>query len=824
MACKPLVLFPSVAPAHVYCRSRWVDCQLGYLRCCLPGRIRRALEELPDTLDGTYERALRDLGKANWEFAYRLLQFVAVATRPLLVEELVQFLGFDFTTGPVPIFQQDWLPEDPVHAILSTTSSLLTTFDLDGSQVIQFSHFSVKEFLTSSRLAEASDIFVQRYHISMTEAHTLATQACLGMLLHLDKDITIDGLDKFPLAEYAAEHWVDHARFEDVSFKAEDGMKRLFDPNRFHFAIWVWIHDLEDRYWRREKRREWPSSPRGTPLHYASLCGLDAIVKFLVIDHSQDVDSRGFDDESTALHLASKKGYVEVARFLLDNGANANARDKGKSTPLHEASIGGHAEVVRALVERGVDVTAENDDENNPVVLAFFLGRVEVMKVFLELDMSGAVDDIKRWPPLLRALYDGRTEEARVLLERGAHTTHVLGTGLTPLHVATLGGHAAAIRVLLEHGFDVTAKDDMMGSALNLASFGGHVEVARLLLEHGADVASQSFEGLTSLHAVALTGSVDIARLLLERGANVTARDKDAKTPLHTVAEDGHVELARLLLDYGADTTAQDNDGKTPLHTAAAKGDVQLARLLLDCGADTTTQSYYGQTPLHVAEANGHVEFTRLLLERGTDATAQADDRRVPIHITVNNKYVEPPQLLPDGGTDGTAKSEKEWAPLRVAAAEGNPKLESQLPERDTFRTPTEVVTAEGLVEFLGLLPSPGIDATDQADDGRTSNQVSVSGGYVEPASLRPEPRAVLTAQASNELTPSNVTAAEGHVGNTRSLCQPGPDAATHADDGQTLLRMAAQREHEDAGCILPDHGKETMGHDDQRWCRCIVQ
>jgi hypothetical protein len=81
----------------------------------------------------------------------------------------------------------------------------------------------------------------------MTPSHALAAQACLGMPLHLDKDITRDELDKFPFVEYAAEHWVDHARFEDTSGKVEDGMKQLFDPRKFHFAVWVWIHEgIED--------------------------------------------------------------------------------------------------------------------------------------------------------------------------------------------------------------------------------------------------------------------------------------------------------------------------------------------------------------------------------------------------------------------------------------------------------------------------------------------------------------------------------------------------------------------------------------------------
>src|ERR1700730_74007 len=110
---------------HIYCRFRWIHCQLGHLRLCLPERIPRALSELPETLDETYERALKAIDKARWELAHRLLQFVAVASRPPRIEELSQFLGFDFTAGTIPKFHEDWLLDDPVDAVLSSTSSLL---------------------------------------------------------------------------------------------------------------------------------------------------------------------------------------------------------------------------------------------------------------------------------------------------------------------------------------------------------------------------------------------------------------------------------------------------------------------------------------------------------------------------------------------------------------------------------------------------------------------------------------------------------------------------------------------------------------------------
>jgi len=196
---------------------------------------------LPATLDETYERTLQEIQEPKWESAQRLLICVTVASRPLRVEELAEILAFDFKSGAIPKFHKDWRLKNPVEAILSACSTLLSVVTVKTwpgtSRVVQFSHFTVKEFLMSSRFAEKNNNISRRYHISMSPAHTLVTQACLGMLLHLDKSITGRSLTGFPLAEYAAEHWFDHARFEGMSQDAVEGMKQLFDRTKPHFSI-----------------------------------------------------------------------------------------------------------------------------------------------------------------------------------------------------------------------------------------------------------------------------------------------------------------------------------------------------------------------------------------------------------------------------------------------------------------------------------------------------------------------------------------------------------------------------------------------------------
>ena len=164
-------------------RFRWVYCQLEVLRHTFPANLRRTLEELPKSLDETYKRILKEINNTNREHAYRLLQCLAVASRPLKVEELAEVLAFDFTGG-IPKSISDWRWEDREDAVLSACSSLISVISNYGSRIVQFSHFSVKEFLTSERLSDGVEDFSQ-FHIPMEPSHVILAKACLGVLLRL---------------------------------------------------------------------------------------------------------------------------------------------------------------------------------------------------------------------------------------------------------------------------------------------------------------------------------------------------------------------------------------------------------------------------------------------------------------------------------------------------------------------------------------------------------------------------------------------------------------------------------------------------------------
>ncbi|KAH9083695.1 hypothetical protein EDB83DRAFT_2669650 [Lactarius deliciosus] len=432
---------------------RWVFCQLDRLRRCLPGRIRRVLEELPSTLDATYERTLLDIDEDNWAYAHRLLQCITVTSRPLRVEELAEFLAFDFDEDDNnPGFNADWRPEDPDHAILSTCSSLISVVNVEGAAVVQFSHFSVKEFLTSGRIARGR---ISRFHIPLEPAHLMTARACLAILLQLDGSANKATIKNLPLAFYAAQYWVDHAKFGNVTSHVQDAIQRVFDPTEPYFSVWSWLR-RHDR--NRESISETPPTPGIPPLHRAAQYDLGDVAEWLITSRFQDPD--GLDSfTDTPLYRASAPGSLKVAQVLIKHGANVNALHTPGSRPLHVASFAGRLEILRLLVAGGADVNAQEGD----------------------------------WTPIHWASYQGHLEVVRFLLENGADPNVRLWNG-TALHLALECDHSEVAQLLLKSGVDINALGGSGETVLHLASKCVDLNVARQLLERGANIHAKNRE------------------------------------------------------------------------------------------------------------------------------------------------------------------------------------------------------------------------------------------------------------------------------------------------------------------------------------------
>ncbi|KAI9438127.1 hypothetical protein H4582DRAFT_2129160 [Lactarius indigo] len=465
---------------------RWVFCQLEALRHCFPPNLRQFLNELPETLDETYERILRGINKAQRDNAHRLLQCLAVAVRPLQIEELAELLVFDFqasSSGGIPKLKDDWRWDDQEEAVLSTCSSLVAVISDGDSQVVQFSHFSVKEFLTSPRLAR-SDGDVSRFHIGLEAAHTILAQACLGTLLRLDEHADARG---FPLIEYASRHWIDHARFEKVSSRVRGGMDDLFDTSKPHFAAWLRVHDVDEPWiWFSHL-----SPSQGSPLYYAAFCGLCDLAERLIMKYPEQLNGGG-GRILAPLPAALHKGHFSVADLLHKHGADVNVRGDDNRTPLYTASIDARVDIMRWLLNHGADVNAWKRGRRTPLHIAAYHMHLDAIQVLLEHNPDVDSRDSNDRTPLhhITCYSSGHLERmvsaVQQLLEHGADPNACDVTHSTPLHQASSRGFLQVAQVLLSYGANVHEKDEQGRTPFGVASENGHHEMTKLLLEHGA--------------------------------------------------------------------------------------------------------------------------------------------------------------------------------------------------------------------------------------------------------------------------------------------------------------------------------------------------
>jgi hypothetical protein len=416
------------------------------LRHCFPPSVRRILEELPDSLDETYERILREIRKSNQGLAHRLMQCLVAAVRPLEVGELAEVLAFDFNAEGIPKLNQNWRWEDQEEAVMSACSSLVTIVEDGDSRVVQFSHFSVKEFLTADRLAEPMRD-VSRYHIELEAAHTILAQACIGVLLRLDDHVDRDSIKDFPLAPYAAEYWPRHAKSGSVSSRIRDGMECLFDEDKPHFATWLWIYDEEDV---RRMPTMRPGKPGAVPLYHAARLGFRDLAAHLIAEHPEHVNARN-DGQHTAMYAATKGGNADILSLLLQHGADVDSRDGMGGTFLHWAPYYGGLSVGQCLLDHGADINAR--DRN---------------------DLT----------PLFDAAIQGHVELAQMLLERGAVIDARDNSGRTSLHLAVKEGKIEVARLLLKHGADVNARDE---SGKTPSQFSTRQEFVELFSMYGAE-------------------------------------------------------------------------------------------------------------------------------------------------------------------------------------------------------------------------------------------------------------------------------------------------------------------------------------------------
>ena len=334
------------------------------------------------------------------------------------------------------------------------------------------------------------------------------------------------------------------------------------------------------------------------------------------------------ENNKTALDWAASHGNLDMAKLLVNNGANITA------STLSTARAAGDIKTIWFLrrsqshehEKEASQLSPEPSDDQTDLKELSQFTRVptvrRIRRVKEEPIMPVTVRRVRRIQEEPRMNVGRRYDEEAAELSREELNTQLLK--------AIKSGELGTVQQLIERGADVnflsipatSSKDyDPKTTPLIEAMGGNHIDIIRALIEAGASVNMQLpvmvlfyyeplrkstsrlidvFKGrCTPLH-LAIFDPVEIANELLRNGAYVNATDENNETPLHWAAKMGKVAVLRLLIKEGADINAPTASGVTPLAMAIDCKHQGIVNILRSTpGIENTSSTLQSDTTIH---------------------------------------------------------------------------------------------------------------------------------------------------------------------------------------------------------------------------------
>jgi ankyrin repeat protein len=291
----------------------------------------------------------------------------------------------------------------------------------------------------------------------------------------------------------------------------------------------------------------------------------------------------------TPMLLAARQGYSETVSALLDAGIDVNERSAGdKTTALLIATINGHFDLAKMLLDHGADPNLSAENGAAPLYAA--------------LNCEWAPKSLYPQPRAYLNQKVSYLDLVTALLEKGADPNARLRKKVW------YSGYS----------FDLSGVDEIGATAFWRAAYASDVAAMKVLVAHGADPNIPSMKGagrprtgdgereaidIAKTPAVPV-GGPGVPPLVAAAGSGY---GEGFAANSHRFAPTGMLAAVTYLVeDLHADVNAKDHEGNTALHNAAARGDVEMIKYLVSKGADVKAVNREGKTTADMA--NGPVQ------------------------------------------------------------------------------------------------------------------------------------------------------------------------------------------------------------------------
>lgn len=344
-----------------------MQCQLDQISTLRTvGAIRKALQDLPKDLEQTYENILARVSPYYAGHVKKALQWLAFAA-PMTLNELNDAIIIHINSD---YLDEDERLSDPKD-ILDLCNSLIS---VTQSGFVRLAHLSVRDYLVSPKIRSTR---VAQFSLDSQNCLIDISAGCLAYMSIKAFDSgpakSQESLEerkfRFPLLEHAAIEWPYYSRLAGEPNELDDTINMFFDTaNHPQFMFCVQVLNSLPAF-GISRSQAWDAYPRhATPLYYASSFGLLRTVKFL-LDRSVPINVPGSRYGGTALHTSILRNHLDVAKLLLEHGADTNRADYNEIVPMITAMSHGNDAAISLLLAYGasgkyprIDQSDEKDE------------------------------------------------------------------------------------------------------------------------------------------------------------------------------------------------------------------------------------------------------------------------------------------------------------------------------------------------------------------------------------------------------------------------------------------------------------------------------
>lgn len=495
----------------------------------------------------------------------------------------------------------------------------------------------------------------------------------------------------------------------------------------------------------------------------------------------------------TPLHYAAISGELEIAKMLLDKGANIHAKNEYGATALQTAVFRNKLNIVELLLNRGASVNEKKSDGSTSLHTAIQRGNLKAVEMLLKykVNVNSVSNSYRRdgQTPLHFAAERGNERIIELLLKNGA-IIDAKAKGLTPVYFATLHGKDKVVKKLLDHGANVDAQDTSGKTILHLAVELGNLKMVDHILKHGPDLNNKM--NSSSLNK-AICGAKGKYKLIIDKLLKYGfTYDPDQKL-LQTAIEKGYTQIVENCLKNSSNAKSFLNNlpkkSYSLLHAAVQKKQYEITEMLIKYGADVNVVDGKDKSPMYYATENGDIKMLKLLLAN----EASVKNCSGLLINAVKKENIEMVQLLLKHKVnvkevDVFGRTALHYSALNELDDCLDSVLCMQLIKKFIKSGKEQATAVKG--EIAKILLAAGADVNTKAKDGRSPLHCACFKGYYNVVQVLFEYNAKMFADETGAL-PMHLGAYSGNVDILKMLINKGADVNAKTNDGWTAVHFA---------------------------------